>query len=279
MNRGKGIFFLLPSLIGFSLFYIGPFMLSIGYAFMNRPIKGQFVGLQNFLGLLSNKSYQIGLENTFIFMGISIPLITVLALILAMIVKETKGYKKLFTLLFLIPLVIPSGSMVFFWKMFFANQGYLNSLLSSIGIEPISWLEDAVVRYVVIFIFIWKNIGYNIILFLAGLSNIPKEYYEAASVEGANKWQKFMGITLCSLIPTIFLVVMMSIINSFKVFKEVFLITGNYPHESIYMLQHFMNNMFKSLNYPKLTTATCLLVVIIALMMRVLFQVERKMLS
>lgn len=275
----KALLFILPSLVGFIIFYIWPFIISLGYAFVDSPIKGQFIGLDNFRNLFYNKSYLMGLKNTLIFMGISIPLITALALAVALFIKKINKYKAILTFILLIPLVIPSGSMVFFWKKFFEYNGYLNNLLGAVNINKINWLESSIVQYVIILIFIWKNIGYNIILFIAGVSNIPKEYYEAASVEGANGIQRLFRITLPNLLPTFFLVTIMSIINSFKVFKEVYLITGSYPHESIYLLQHFMNNMFKSLNYPKLTTATCILVLIITLVTQFLFRLEKKVLT
>ncbi len=270
------VFFILPGLIGFILFYIWPFFTSLGYAFVDRPIDGKFVGFNNFIDLFHNKPYLMGLKNTFIFIGLCVPLNMILSLAVAIMIKKTFRHKKLFTLVFLIPLVIPSGSMVFFWKMFFDYNGYLNHLLELIGIKHINWLETSLARFVIVLIFIWKNLGYNIILFLSGLSAIPKEYYEAAKVDGAGSVQEFLGITLINLTPTFILVIIMSVINSFKVFKEIYLITGSYPHESIYMLQHFMNNMFNSLDYQKLTTATCVLVFVISLLTQFLFRLEKK---
>lgn len=121
-----------------------------------------------------------------------------------------------------------------------------------------------------IYIFIWKNIGYNTILFTAGLYSIPTTYYESAAIEGANGIARFKYITWVYLLPTTVLVFIMSIINSFKVFKEIYLIAGGYPHESIYMIQHYMNNMFLSLNYQKLSTAAYILVTFILILMFIL---------
>ena len=275
-HNNVALLFILPSLLGFGLFYLWPFLSALRYAFMDKPIGGQFAGLQNFIDLFQNKSYLRGLTNTLILMGAGVPINMGLALILAMMIRRLGRRRDMVTLLFLIPLVIPSGSMVYFWKMFFDYNGYLNRLLSLGGIARINWLETSLVRYVVTAIFIWKNLGYNIILFLAGLSGIPTEYYEAARVDGARPWQIFRRITAPCLLPTFFIVTIMSIINSFKIFKEVYLITGSYPHESIYLLQHFMNNMFQSLHYPKLTTATCILVLIITAVTQMLFRLEKK---
>lgn len=281
MNKRKikiepAILFLIPGMAGLVLFYLWPFLLSLWYALMDKPVNGSFVGLNNFIDLFHNKPYLLGLKNTLIFIGISVPLGMILSLLVAMLIHRVKSHKELFALIFLIPLVIPSGSMVFFWKALFANDGYVNALLNAAGFEGINWFETSAALYVVVLIFLWKNLGYSMVLFMAGLHSIPKEYYEAAAVDGSGALRTFLRITLPCLTPMTVLVVIMSVINSFKVFKEIYLITGSYPHESIYMLQHFMNNMFASLNYQKLTTATCVLVLIVTILVWFLFRFERR---
>ncbi|WP_228727700.1 carbohydrate ABC transporter permease [Fusibacter ferrireducens] len=268
--------YLLMGFTGFTLFYIWPFILSAKYAFTDKPANGIFVGLKNFIELFHSKPYLLGLENTLYFICISVPLAMSISLLLAMLINRVEKYKAVFTLIFMIPLVMPSGSMVFFWKALFSKKGYINFILSSIGISSVNWLESTSSIYVIVLIFIWKNMGYNMILFMVGLHNIPKMYYEAASIDGAGAVQSFFKITLPELIPTTVLVTIMSIINSFKIFKEVYLLTGNYPNERIYMLQHFMNNMFYALNYPKLTTATCVLVLVITPLVYFLLWFERR---
>jgi multiple sugar transport system permease protein len=272
----SGLMFILPGLIGFTLFFLLPFCISLGYAFVDKPVDGTFTGFSNFLELFQNKSYLRGLLNTIEFIAISVPLNMALSLGIAMLLNKMQKHRQLFSLIFLVPLVIPSGSMVFFWTSVFAYDGALNGLLHSVGVGKINWLDSNMAFFVMALIFIWKNLGYNMVLYLAGLGNIPKDYYEAAQIDGAGPLQTFRHITLPHLNSTTILVLIMSIINSFKVFKEIYLITGSYPHESIYTLQHFMNNMFASLNYPKLTTATTVLVVIITLFTQVLLRLERK---
>lgn len=271
-----GTWFVIPGLLGFALFYILPFCVSFGYAFLSRPVNGSFVGLKNFAELFVNRAYLKGLINTLRFIGISVPLNMGLSLGIAMLIGKLKKRRELFSLIFLIPLVIPSGSMVFFWKSLFSYDGALNGLLTAAGIAKINWLDSSLALFVMVLIFVWKNLGYNMVLYLTGLNNIPKDYYEAASVDGAKPWGAFWHITLPQLATTSVLVLIMSIINSFKVFREIYLITGSYPHDSIYTLQHFMNNMFSSLNYPRLTTATTVLVVIIAVFTQSLLNLERR---
>jgi len=268
--------FILPGLFGFGLFYLFPFAVSVGYSFMSRPVGGDFVGLRNYIELLQSPAYQLGLINTVIFMGVSVPVNMILALGIAMLIKRTGVYKPLFVLVFLVPLVIPSGSMVFFWQMLFAPQGFLNGVLTGLGFDSINWLNSSYARLVLLIVFVWKSLGFNLVLFLAGLSNIPNEYYEAAKVDGAGAWQTLKRITLPCLASTTVIVLLMSVINSFKVFREVYLLMGAYPHESVYMLQHFMNNNFFSLNYPRLTTATTLLAIAMVLLTQLLFRLERR---
>lgn len=271
-----GLVFLAPGLLGFVIFYVWPFFISLGYAFLDKPVNGSFVGLKNFLDLFQNKAYLTGFWNTLRFIGISVPLNMALSLGIAMLINKLRRHRELFSLIFLAPLVIPSGSTVSFWKSLFAYDGALNGLLNGMGIAKINWLDSSLALFVMVLIFIWKNLGYNMVLYLSGLSSIPKDYYEAAWIDGANPWEAFRHITLPHLTATSVLVLIMSIINSFKVFKEIYLITGSYPHESIYTLQHFMNNMFQSLNYPRLTTATTVLVVLIALLTQTLLRMERR---
>jgi multiple sugar transport system permease protein len=250
---------------------------------MSRPVGGDFAGLQNYISLLQSAAYMQGLRNTLIFIGLSVPFNMLLSLLVAILINKIgkdsgigSKIKPLFVLIFLIPLVIPSGSMVFFWQQLFAFDGILNGILHGIGLDPVNWLNSSYARLVMLIIFVWKNLGFNMVLFMAGLSNIPADYYEAASVDGASNGLIFRKITLPCLLPTMVIVLLMSIINSFKVFREVYLLMGAYPHDSVYMLQHFMNNNFFSLNYQRLTTATTLLALAMAILTFTLLKLERR---
>jgi multiple sugar transport system permease protein len=275
-KRTSGTLFLLPGLAGFTLFFLAPFCLSLAYAFVDKPFQPSFAGLRNFADLLANKAYLRGLGNTLRFIALTVPLNLALPLGAALLIRETGKRRDFFTLLFLIPLVIPSGSMVFFWKTFFAQDGVLNGILNSLFGQTVNWLGTGAALAAMTAIFLWKNLGYNMVLYLAALGSIPKEYYEASSIDGASLAQVFRFVTLPCLAPASVLALIMSIINSFKIFREVYLVTGSYPHESIYTLQHFMNNMFVSLNYPKLTSAAAVLILIIALCTQALLRWERR---
>ncbi len=265
------------SLIGFCLFYLIPFAVSFFYSIVDHPIHGIFCGLQNYQELLQNPYFLRGLKNTVIFIVVSVPLNVVLSLGVALVIHNMKQYSKFFSLIFLIPLVIPSATNAFFWENFWGLHGTFNKFLSTFHVNGIDWLESKYGMMVMAIIFIWKNIGYNMALYISGLSSIPEQYYEYADVEGAGILWKFKNITWVYLTPTTFLVFIMSFVNSFKIFKEIYIITGEYPPDGLYVLQHYMNNMFLSLNYSKLASAVYILTIVIVLFVACLFRTERKL--
>ena len=265
-----------PSLIGLLIFYIIPFIWMIIYSFFDSPINGKFVGIQNYINLLGNNAYKQAVANTAIFTGISVPLIIILSLLLSMLLNKKIRFSHEFRTAFIVPLVVPVASVIIFFELLFDYRGFLNRILDFFNIAPIDWLNSSHAMAAVIIIYIWKNVGYNIVLFLAGLQGIPKEYYEAASIDGAGPVAKFFNITLVYLMPTTFFVIIISIINSFKVFREVYLLAGDYPHQSIYMLQHYMNNAFRKLDYHKLVTSAILMTLVIYIVVFILFRVQKR---
>ena len=181
-----------------------------------------------------------------------------------------------FSSLFLSPLIVPIASVVYVWQIFFTDYGVINSLLQKIGLQPVAFFKGPWSMALVIFIFVWKNCAYNIILFSAGLRKIPKEVREPARLDGANPFQVLTKITLPLLSPTTFFVLLMTIISSFKIYREVYMLYGVYPDEHVYMIQHFMNNNFNNLNYPRLSTASIVLSIFVIAFMLVFFLAERR---
>lgn len=179
------------SLAGFALFYLLPFLVSARYAFVDNPVQKNFVGMKNFTELFQNEFFMRGLKNTVIFMAAAIPLSMVCSLLLALAIKRLGKWGSVFVVLFLIPLVLPSAATVNFWGKLFAAHGVLNHLLSRAGVQGPDWLQSHYAMGVMVFLFVWKNLGYHAVLFLTGLSGIPEEYYQCASVFGATKRQQF----------------------------------------------------------------------------------------
>jgi len=276
IRKERGLLlFLLPSLLGLFVFYIAPFIVSLYYAAIDNSVSRQFVGLGNFLGVLRNGVYQLALRNTGIFMLLCVPLNIIIPLALALLLNRVKRFRAVFGIFFLMPLVIPSGAVVYFWHALFDVHGAINGLF--FAENPVRWLETPLVRGIITGIFLWKNVGFNMVLFRAGLGFIPKEYYETAQVEGAGHFRVFRHVTLVYLIPTGFLAFILSIVNSFKAFREIYLLTGAYPNTSIYMLQHYMNNQFTAMDYQKLSSSAYITSVFIVLLLAVFFRLQRKL--
>lgn len=275
-KKSKMLLFLLPSLCGLLIFYCIPFILSIYYTLIENMSTKKFVGFDNFIDTLKNPMFQRGLTNTGLFMSIGIPLCIVLAFFLALSFKRMDKGKGIVGLILLLPLVIPSGTTVYFWKSIFDINGLLNKLLYTFDIPIINWYNSKGVMLIAVTIFSWKNIGLITMLFYVGLKRIPREYYEVANIEGANTFKQFRHVTLIYLLPTIFIAIILSITNSFKIFKEIYMLFGNYPNEKIYLLQHYMNNQFFSLNMQKLTTASYILFIIIGIIIYLLFSLQKR---
>ena len=276
-ERLRDLAFLSPSLIGVAVFFIVPFFVIVYYSMVNNPIQHQFVFLDNFIALFKNSAFRTASKNTLFFSLIAVPLAVVLPFLLAEMLEARIPMKSQFRTFFLSPMMVPVASVVLIWQVIFANNGAMNDFLALFGVERIDWLKSSQAQIVVVTMYLWKNIGYNMILFMAGLANIPRELIEVADIDGATPWFKFQNITLRYLSPTILFVTILSLINSFKVFREVYLLTGEYPVESLYMLQHFMNNTFKALDYQKLSAAAALMSVVMVGIIALLFIFEDKL--
>lgn len=263
-----------PSLLGVILFFILPFGVVVYYSFTDSAVSGHFVFLKNFIDLFNNHAFLIAAKNTLRFSFTAVPLAVVLALILALMLEAKIPLKSQFRTFFLSPMMVPVASVVLIWQVIFSYGGTMNQFLAIFGADKIDWLKSEYCMTVITILFLWKNLGYNMILFMSGLANIPKELLEVASVEGATPWYSLFAIKLRYLSPTILFVTILSLINSFKVFREVYLLTGDYPYEGLYMLQHFMNNTFNSLDYQKLSAAAVVMALFMIILIAVLFYAE-----
>lgn len=270
------LIFLAPSAAGFILFYVIPFGMGMVYSVTDRTLDGAFVGLDNYSEVIGSESFRKAAANTLFFTGVSVPLLIGLALLLAIILNRRLFLRNWMQTAFVLPLVVPVASIVTVWQMIFDWNGSLNAWMHDFGWDRIDWLQSDWAMGVLVVMYIWKNIGYDLILFLAGLQAIPVSYYETARIEGAGRVRQFFHITLVYLTPTMIFVILISVIHSFKIFRETYLIAGDYPYDRIYMLQHYMNNMFASLNIQKLTAAATLMVGGILLLVFVLLAVERR---
>jgi multiple sugar transport system permease protein len=182
--------------------------------------------------------------------------------------------KSQFRTFFLSPMMVPVASVVLIWQVLFNYNGTINEFLLLFGADKIDWFQSDYSQIVVIILFLWKNLGYNMILFMSGLSSVPKDQIEVARLESATETQIFWKIKLRYLSSTIMFVIIMSLINSFKVFREVYLLAGNYPFDSLYTMQHYMNNTFQSLDYQKLSSAAIIMAAFMMVVIGILLLLE-----
>lgn len=275
-NKNKiGWFFIAPSLVGVAMFVLLPMLYTIIYSIMDSNAT-RFVGAENFINVIKNEAFHLALRNTVQFTVICIPLLILTALLVSVLLTEWFPGSYILKSIFLIPMAVPCVSVVFLWNILFARQGFLNGLLHKFGLVGQDWMNTKYAFVVLVLSYIWKNVGYDTILFLVGMVNIPKAYYEAAKVDGAGKWKSFLYITLPNLKSVFTLVMILSLINSFKVFREAYLVSGKYPHESIYMLQNLFNNWFSNLEFSKMAAATVLICTVILTVVETIRFIVRK---
>ena len=260
----KAYLFLLPSLAGTAVFVLLPYVDVVRRSFFEAA-GGRFVAMQNDVTVVGNSAFRLASFNTLRFLVICVPLLVLVSLFCSMLIAGLKEEGTVFKTSLLVPLAIPVASIVLLWKLFFHPQGMVNQITALFGMAGIDWINGDTAFGVLVFTYVWKNLGYDVVLWVAGLAAISDELYEAARVDGAGILARFLYVTLPGLSKTAFLVVSLSVFNSFKVFREAYLIAGEYPHESIYMLQHLFNHWFVTLDIQKMSAASVLLLLVVAL--------------
>lgn len=261
--------FLLPSLIGVMVFIFIPFIDVIRRSFFGA-MSGEFVGLKNYATIFQNNAFKLAGGNTLKFTLICIPLLVIASLGLALLINAIGKKAQLFKMTFLLPMAIPVASVVLLWQVLFHQNGLLSRGIIALGGQRVDWMKTDWAFWILVASYLWRNIGYDMVLWLAGLSTISPAIYEAAKVDGASSWKQFTKITIPQLLPTLFTIVVLSLLNSFKVFREAYLIAGDYPHDSMYMLQHLFNNWFVSLDIDKLSAAATIVAGVILILILLL---------
>lgn len=271
-----GFLFCLPSILGMLMFFVIPFGITIYLSLTESMGSSKFVGLKNYADVLNSAAFKLAAKNTFRFNAIAIPLIMAISLFVSLLLfKKLKGYN-FFRTTFIFPLVLPVASVVLFFQIIFNETGLINNLLELLHIAPVQWINSSNSFVVLMVLYLWKNTGYNIILFLSALNSIPRAYYEAAELDGASQGAKLFKITLPLIMPYTFIIIVISLINSFKSFREAFILFGSHPDQSIYMIQHFMNNNFQNLNYIRLSVGAILIFLVIFVLVFILLRLRNK---
>ena len=271
-HRKKSLWlFLLPGLAGLMLFYVVPFAGGIYYSLTDGTISNGFVGLENYRRIWQNQVFRLGLRNTLELSLICAPAIFVFSFILSAMLRTLKEKSTPWRNLLLMPYLMPSSALLIVWLLLFDYGGVINRIVAALGFDRVLWLESEALRVPVVLLYIWKNVGFSLVIFSAALQAVPEPLYEFAQLEGASRFQQEVKITLPLILPTAFLVFVLAWVNAFKIFKEVYFIGGAYPRDAVYTLQHFMNNKFAKLDYQDVTAAAYSFAVIVLALFGVLY--------
>ena len=263
---------LTPLLIGCFVFYGLPFGMVIWYSLVRGNGYSQtFAGLDNYTQLLRSEVFRVAMGNTMKFLLVGLVLILVISYAIALFLKDRVKKHKALQSMIMLPYVMPVVGAVLLVDILFSQAGLGNMLLNALGLPLVDWLHSDAAFWVVIGLYLWKNTGYSVILILSGLGTIPDEQYAAASLDGANGWKQLRYITMPQMWYSVFFAGVFSMINGFKCFREIFLIGGVYPHQSIYMLQHFINNCVEKMSYSKVAVASILMTAAVLFLLAVCY--------
>ena len=261
--------FLAPSLFVVSVMVLLPLLDAFRRSFFHA-VSSRFVGLQNYISVLGNSAFKLAAGNTAKFIAVCMPLLLVISLSIALMLTAFQEKHGIFKTSFLVPMAIPVASIVLLWRVIFHRNGLLNGILALRDAAPVDWIGSAASFGVLVFAYLWKNFGYDMVLWLSGISAINPALYEAAQIDGAGSIKRFVKITLPNLMPTLFTVTVLSLLNSFKVFREAYLIAGSYPDDSIYMLQHLFNNWFSNLDMDKMCAGAVMMASLVFILIMIL---------
>lgn len=249
-GRRASFLFLAPALGVLLLFFFLPVAAALLLSFTDFDIYGlasiqntRFVGLRNYAALLKTPLFWQALKNTFYFVLVGGPLSVAVSLAAALTVaSKLTRFKAFFRTVFFAPVVTTLVAVAVVWRyLYHTRYGFLNAALGVFGIAPVDWLGDPKwAMPAIILLAVWKNFGYNMILFLAGLQNIPEQLYEAARIDGAGPWQQFKRITLPMLAPTFLFVAVITMIGYFQLFAEPYVMTRGGPVQSTVSIVYLM---------------------------------------
>ena len=268
--------FLIPGLAGILIFYVVPFFGGIWYSLTDGSFENKFVGAENYIKVWGNQMFQLGLKNTMELSLICAPSLFLLSFLLSLLLNRIRPAGTFFRSSVLLPYLMPSSAVLIIWLLWFDYGGPVNHLISLCGGQRVLWLQGAELRVPVVLLFLWKNLGFCIIIFLAALQAIPISLYEYADLEGAGFWKQAFNISLPMIVPSAFLVFIICWVNAFRIFKEVYFIGGAYPEEPLYTLQNYMSNMYSKLNYQNVTTAAYIFAAIVFALFGLLFFLQNR---
>ena len=275
--------FLAPTVIGLGLFTFLPILASVVLAFFSWDIitPPRFVGLENFADIAADPTIRVSFLNTIGFVVVSVTLQLAVALVLAVLVNTRMPglLKSFFRSVLFFPLVLSAASVsIIMGYLFNENFGLVNHVLNLLGMADVPWLTSTHgAMIVVILVYVWQNFGFSFLLFLGGLSSIPKEVYEAAQVDGATGWKQFWRITFPLVSPTTLVASVMAIISALQIFDQPYVLTRGGPGDSTRTaVMVIYESAFKQLEFGRASAIGIVLTVVIMLVTAVQFRLSRR---
>ena len=284
-RAGEGwwaLLFLAPTLIGLTLLSAGPILASFGISLTKWDLltPPQFVGLDNFVSLVNDSRFLVSLRNTAFYTLLSVPIGMALALGLALALNQSLRGIALIRTAYFLPVVTSATAVGLVWAWIYSpNNGLLNQFIGIVGLPPQKWISDPFwAMPSIIVMSIWQGLGINVIIFLAGLQAIPQEYYDAAAVDGAARWSRFRSVTLPLLTPSLFFTGILSLIGSFQIFDQVYILARpGKPTEATITLVYFIyESGFKFFRMGEAAAASWILFLIVAVLTVIYFRSQKR---
>jgi multiple sugar transport system permease protein len=284
LKRGEFVWlwvFLLPTLFGLILGTLGPVLAAFGISFTNWDVltTPEFAQLDNYRQLIDDPTFSRALKNTLYYVGGMVPISTVLSLFFALMMNQKLRGITLYRTAYFMPVVSSTVAVALVWSWIYSKDfGLLNYLLRQVGVEPVGWLSSTTwAMPAVILMSIWGNLGVGIVIFLAGLQSISSTYYEAAEVDGANRWQQFKSITLPLITPSLFFYFIITMISAFQAFESIYIMTRGGPvNSTTTMVYYIYRNAFRNFKMGYASAQAIVLFVIIMLLTLIYWRMQER---
>ena len=277
--------FIAPNFLGFAIFTLGPIVLALlmSFAEWDGSNEMKFIGLSNFVEIFKDDRFLASLKNTIVYSVFTVPITLVIALGLAILLNQKIKGRNFFRTVTFFPYVASLVAVAAVWNMLFtpAKGGIVNQFLMNVlNVAPLKWAaSSSTVMLTIIMFSVWKNMGYYMVIYLAGLQGISEDLYEAASLDGANSWQKFRHITVPQLKPTTFFVTIMLTINCFKVYDIVYMLAGGsngvVNKSAIVLVYYIYEEAFRNWKLGRASASALVLFAIVLVVTLIQFRGEK----
>ncbi|MCL2707939.1 MAG: sugar ABC transporter permease [Defluviitaleaceae bacterium] len=262
--RARYFLFALPAFAGFFLMYAFPFARSVWYSFIDSVFTKNFVFLGNYAEVAGNRFYRLAVKNTLFFTLAGFVSLMLLSLLFSFLLSEARRKSSLIEAALLAPMFLPTASAVFFWRLPFASPAFINFAREHL------YASGVLAALPVFLMFLWKNAGFNMVILCAAISGVSREISESASLDGAGRVRRFIGVTLPYITPGVVFASLLSVSGTLKIFREAYLYYAtDYPPDAVYTLQFYMNNHFRKLNYQYLTAGSIMFTAAVAALLLV----------